>query len=66
MRKLSAYPSQKKLGWLQAEDVRTLMKERRQRRVRVVVKLTVAATGQKKSSPKRCDSASRESPEKRL
>jgi len=43
--------------WVKAEDVSTLLKARRQRRVRSAAKLTVAATGQKKS-PNRCDSVS--------
>lgn len=50
--------------WVQEEDVSTLLKERRQRRVRSAVKLAVDATGRKKSL-NRCDSASGENPEKR-
>lgn len=51
--------------WEKEEDVSTVLKERKQRRVIGAVKLTVAATGQK-ISPNRCDSASGKNPEKRL
>lgn len=50
---------------MKEEDASALLKERRQRRVRSAVKLTVAATGQKKSS-NRCDSALGENFEKIL
>lgn len=45
---MSTIPERKE-GWMK-EKGSTLLKERRQRRVRVTVKLTVADSGQKNSS----------------